>query len=197
MPTYPHFRNNRLTLKMDTDYSGQDRMEIEDAVLRKLGNHPRIVTYHGRDDSTGALILETAPNGDVLSYLINHSDTSLCICAKWGLQLAEGIVYLHSKHVIWADCNPSNLLLTSDLDIHLCDFGGSSISGLRPTVCPGAAYSLPCLEWLADPNMDIFSFGSVLFEIFTLHPPHADLTRELNCYSDTFALTMAKQSTKS
>ena len=153
-------------------------MEIEDAVLRKLGNHACIVTYHGRDESTGALILETAPNGDVQSYLISHSDTSLRIRAKWGLQLAKGIVYLHSKHVIWADCNPSNLLLTSDLDIRLCDFGGSSISGLRPTVCPGAAYSLPRLEWLADPNMDIFSVGSVLFEIFTLRPPYAGLSRE-------------------
>ena len=60
MPTYPHFRNHQLTLKLDTDPSGQDRMEIEDAILRKLGNHPHIVTYRGRDDSTGALILDTA-----------------------------------------------------------------------------------------------------------------------------------------
>jgi serine/threonine protein kinase len=180
MPTSPHFRNHQLTLKIDTDPGGQFMMKIEDAILRILGNHPRIVTYHGTDDSTGALILDTAPNGDVQSYLLNHSDASLCIRAKWGLQLAEGIGYLHSKHVIWADCNPSNLLLTSDLDILLCDFGGSSISGLPPSVCPGAAYSLPRLEWLADANMDIFSFGSVLFEILTLRSPYAGLTRELN-----------------
>ena len=133
----------------------------------------------------------------VQSYLLNHSDTSLCIRAKWGLQLAEGIGYLHSKHIVWADCNPSNLLLTSDLDILLCDFGGFSISGLPPSVCPGAAYSLPRLEWLADPNMDIFSFGSVLFEIFTMRPPYAKLTRESNSYFDIMALTTVEQSTKS
>jgi len=133
------------------------------------------VTYHGRNDATVALILDTAPNGDVQRYLANHLDTPFHIRAKWGVQLAEGIVHLHSNHVVWADCNPSNLLLTSDMDILLCDFGGSSTSGLPPLVCPGAVYSLPRLEWLAEPNMDIFSFGSVLFEILTLQMPYAEL----------------------
>ena len=171
MPTSPHFRNHQLTIKIDTNPGGQ-------FILRTLGNHPRIITYHGKDDITGALILDTAPNGDVQRYLCDHSDTPLHIRAKWGLQLAEGIVYLHSKHVVWADCNPSNLLLTSNLDILLCDFGGSSISGLPPSVCPGTAYSLPRLEWLADENMDISSFGSVLFAILTLRPPYVGLTLE-------------------
>jgi len=175
MPTRPHFRNPQLTVKMDMDSSGEFMMNIEDTILKTLGNHPRIVTYHGRDDATGALILSTAPNGDVQHYLHDHSDTPLRIRAKWGLQLAEGIVYLHSKHIVWADCNPSNLLLTSDLDILLCDFAGSSMFGLRPFVCPGTAYSLPKLEWSADANMDIFSFGSVFFEILTLQPPYAGL----------------------
>ncbi|KIM81456.1 hypothetical protein PILCRDRAFT_8808 [Piloderma croceum F 1598] len=173
MPISPHFRNPQLTVKLDTD---QFMMEVEDTILRLLGNHPRIVTYHGRDDTTGALIFDTAPNGDVQRYLLSHSDTPLHIRAKWGFQLAEGIVYLHSKHIVWADCNPSNLLLTSDLDILLCDFAGSSISGLSPSVCPGAVYSLPRLEWLADTNMDIFSFGCVFFGILTLQSPYAGLT---------------------
>jgi serine/threonine protein kinase len=181
MPTIPHFGDHQLTVKIDEDPGGELRMDIEDAIFRTLGNHPRIIKYHGKsDDITGGLILDTAPNGDVQHYLYDHSDTPLRIRVKWGLQTAEGIVYLHSKHVIWADCTPSNLLLTSDLDILLCDFGGSSISGLRPTVCAGAAYSLPRLEWSADANMDIFSFGSMLFEILTLRPPYAGLTGELN-----------------
>ena len=177
MPTSPHFRNPQLTVKSDTD---EFMMDIEDAILRLLGNHSRIVTYRGRDDTTGALIFDTAPNRDVQRYLISHSDTPLRIRAKWGFQLAEGIVYLHSKHIVWADCSPSNLLLTSDLDILLCDFAGSSISGLPPSVCPPAVYSIPRLEWLADANMDIFSFGSVFFEILTLQSPYAGLTRKLN-----------------
>jgi serine/threonine protein kinase len=155
-------------------------MFIEVKILKQLGNHARIVSYHGRDDATGALILSTAPNGDVKRYLADHPDTPLHTRAKWGLQLAEGIVYLHSKHIVWADCNPSNLLLTSDLDILLCDFGGSSMFDLPPSVCPGAVYCLPRLAWLADPNIDIFSFGSVLFEILALEMPYAVLECELN-----------------
>lgn len=170
MPIFPHFQNPQLTLKLEDD---PNLAEIEHDILTLwLGKHPRIVGYHGRDSSTGALIFDTAPNGDVEAYLHGHPDVSLLIRAKWGLQVAEGLVYLHSKLVIWADCNPANILLTSDLDILLCDFGGSSMFGIRPLVCPGSAYALPRLAWLPDPNMDIFSFGSVLFMMFTLEHPH-------------------------
>jgi hypothetical protein len=69
------------------------------------------------------------------------------------------------KH-IWADCNPSNPIPTSDLDILPCDFSGSSISGVPPSVCP--VYVLPRLQRLVDPNMDILLCGSVLSDILTL-----------------------------
>jgi len=38
---------------------------------------------HGRDDATGALILSTAPNGDVQRYLADHPDAPLHTRAKW------------------------------------------------------------------------------------------------------------------
>jgi hypothetical protein len=76
MPTSPHFRNHQLTIKIDTDPGGQFMMNVEDAILRMLGNHPRIITYHGKDDITGALILDTAPNGDVQFSFPSYSHSS-------------------------------------------------------------------------------------------------------------------------
>jgi hypothetical protein len=75
MPTNRHFRNPLLTVKTDDpDEGGQLKMFIEDNILKQLGNDMRIVSYHGGDDATGALILSTAPNGDVQRYLADHPD---------------------------------------------------------------------------------------------------------------------------
>jgi len=72
MPTNRHFRNSLLTVKTDDpDEGGQLRMFIEDNILKQLG------------DATGALILSTAPNGDVQRYLADHPDAPLHTRAKW------------------------------------------------------------------------------------------------------------------
>ena len=43
----------------------------------------------------------------------------------FGRQLMEGLNYLHSKGVIYADLKPSNVLLNEYGDLKLCDFGFS------------------------------------------------------------------------
>jgi hypothetical protein len=76
-------------MKIEMDPGGQSMMNIQDDILRSLGNpSPHIME---KDDITGAVILDTAPSGDVQRYLYDRSDTPLRIRTKWGLQLAEGI----------------------------------------------------------------------------------------------------------
>jgi serine/threonine protein kinase len=38
-------------------------------------------------------------------------------------QILRGLKYLHSAHVIHRDLKPSNVLLNSNCDLRLCDFG--------------------------------------------------------------------------
>ncbi|KAJ7223504.1 kinase-like domain-containing protein, partial [Mycena pura] len=126
----------------------------------------------GQVAETEPLRLAVAPNGDLRQYLSHHPGVSQHQRAKWGLQIAEGIAYLHSHKIVWGDCCPANMLLTADLDVLLCDFVGSSMPGTgRTTVAPPIQYCNPALDFFfnysGDRKVDIFAFGCVFLEILT------------------------------
>lgn len=51
----------------------------------------------------------------------------------FGRELLEGLNYLHSQGVIYADLKPSNVLLNEYGDLKLCDFGLSKkLEDLKP-----------------------------------------------------------------
>ncbi|KAJ7834986.1 Alpha/Beta hydrolase protein [Mycena olivaceomarginata] len=94
--------------------------------------------------------------------------------AKWGLQIAEGIAFVHSHQIVWGDCSTANMLLTADLDILLCDFGGSALYGGRTNVLPPLCYCDPTIPYEDNlyngKKVDIFGFGCVFLEILTYNP---------------------------
>ncbi|KAJ7463838.1 kinase-like domain-containing protein, partial [Mycena galericulata] len=148
-----------------------------------LGPHPRIVECLNENiyllpvetryevAKTEPLRFTTAPHGDLMRYLFTHPDVPPQLRAKWGLQIAEGIAFVHSRNIVWADCNPENLLLTADLDILLCDFGGSAFDGQRADVAPPMRYCDPTVPYSDNfsrgKKVDVFAFGCVFLEILT------------------------------
>ncbi|KAJ7066348.1 kinase-like domain-containing protein [Mycena amicta] len=114
-----------------------------------------------------------APNGDLERYLYAHPDVAAHTRAKWGLQIAEGIALLHANDIVWGDCSPSNILLTAELDVWLCDFEGSALPGAGRNDCaPPRRYRDPSIDVVenfnGDKRVDIFAFGCVILEILTV-----------------------------
>ncbi|KAJ7189455.1 kinase-like domain-containing protein [Mycena pura] len=150
-----------------------------------LGRHPRIVECMniGETDeeiaSEEPLVLAMAPNGDLREYMQKHPNVPQRLRARWGLQIAEGLALLHEKRVVWADCTPANMLLTDDLDILLCDFGGAGIGGFENYAAPPLCYSDPEQDnagaFMGQKSLDIFAFGCVFLEILTYN---ADFLRK-------------------
>ncbi|KAJ7805548.1 hypothetical protein B0H14DRAFT_3882863 [Mycena olivaceomarginata] len=131
-------------------------LSTERIVYSCLGPHPRILEC--LNENIYSLPVETryevakseplrftiAPNGDLMRYLLAHPHVSPPqLRAKWGLQIAEGIAFVHSHQIVWGDCSTANMLLTADLDILLCDFGGSALYGGRTNVLPPLRYCDP------------------------------------------------------
>ncbi len=48
-----------------------------------------------------------------------HEDT----VKKLGIELVEGLSYLHASSIIYSDLKPSNILLNEYGVLKLCDFG--------------------------------------------------------------------------
>ncbi|KAJ6541650.1 kinase-like domain-containing protein [Mycena capillaripes] len=117
------------------------------------------------------LRLAEAPHGDLQSYLWGHPDVPQQLRAKWGNQIAEGIAHVHAHNIVWADCSLTNLLVTAELDLLLCDFGGSGMHEDRTDVVPPGRYcdpNVPLTElYYSGRKLDIFAFGCVFLEILT------------------------------
>ncbi|THH04333.1 hypothetical protein EW146_g10205, partial [Bondarzewia mesenterica] len=140
--------------------------DMENEIYERLGSHPRIVPVSTTDAVEGFLVLQYQTNGSVLEYIMTHL-TPFELHLRWIIQLAEGIAYIHSKNVVWCDCKLPNVLVTADLNIVLCDFGGSSIDGCPAGVGPPIFYILPSQldtsTWRYPPNQDRFAFGTCTF----------------------------------
>lgn len=72
---------------------------------------------------------------------------------------------------------PDNFLIHGtwplDLDLWLCDFGGSTCKDLDVSgnALPDAGFFDPNSDWTPSPAVDVFSLGSVLYTILTGHWP--------------------------
>ncbi|KAJ3716666.1 kinase-like domain-containing protein [Lentinula raphanica] len=142
-------------------------------------SHPRIIAFQGiaEMEQEEYLVLQYHPKGDLWTYLLNN-DPSLSTRIHWAIEIAEGIAYLHSKSIVWADPHLRNILVTEDLHVVLTDFAFSIISPdwmHRFSTMPPPIFACPTGFWGMTPNRaDIFGFGVILFALLTRRFPWVD-----------------------
>jgi serine/threonine protein kinase len=155
-------------------------LEVEEQILRILGQHPRIVQLKGKHED--GLLLEYLPNGSIERYLRSKAPcTTMAQRLRWGQQIVEGLAYIHEKNILHCDVSVGNLLLDSDLSIKLCDFQGRFLQASgNVTLDGGAAESV--MSSMPRPNRnyqdrrtDIFAFGTALYFILTDKLPFPEL----------------------
>ncbi|KAK3189111.1 hypothetical protein Dsin_028672 [Dipteronia sinensis] len=134
---------------------------------------------------TNLLVYEYMPNGSLGEVLHGKRggflkwDTRL----KIAIEAAKGLCYLHHDCcplIIHRDVKSNNILLNSDFEAHVADFGlakflfqdtgnsecMSAIAGSYGYIAPEYAYTLK-----VDEKSDVYSFGVVLLELITGRRP--------------------------
>ena len=146
----------------------KDAQRGEIIIYELLGRHPRIVSYpsHGYNPISFELLLQHHPWGDLNWYLQQHPEVPFQDRLAWAVEIAQGIAYLHSKEVVWNDMHLGKVLVTDDLHIVLCDFGGSyvkpdptyffKIGPPLPYIWPDGYYGQTIKR------QDIFGFGVII-----------------------------------
>ena len=81
------------------------------------------------------------------AYLLDPANTNLKISHKFSLLngVASGLAYLHNHKpvVIHRDLTARNVLLDSELNAKICDFGNSRVMDLDPDTSPETFTSVP------------------------------------------------------
>jgi len=149
-------------------------------------NHPNIVTFY---DLAAAgecefLVMEHVA-GKTLDRVIPKHGLRLREALRYAIQMADALAAAHAAGVIHRDLKPGNIMITEAHVVKLLDFGlaklahpsepeSASESVTQPGMILGtAAYMSPeqAEGKKLDARSDIFSFGSVLYEMLTGRRP--------------------------
>jgi serine/threonine protein kinase/Tol biopolymer transport system component len=163
---------------------------VQEAKTASALNHPGIVTIHdiSQHDGVDFIAMEFVA-GRTLDRVIPRRGLGLNETVDYGIQIADALAAAHGAGIVHRDLKPSNVIVNENGRIKVLDFGlaklvdhpGRAAWEAGPTKTDSAlvtaqgaivgtvAYMSPeqAEGKAVDARTDIFSFGSVLYEMVT------------------------------
>ena len=166
------------------------RRFVQEAKTASALNHPNIVHIYDIADADGVqFIAMEYVAGKTLDQWIGRKGLRLNEALKYAIQIADALAKAHSAGIIHRDLKPSNVMVTENGLVKVLDFGlaklaetstgelGETATVRAPegpnteegTIVGTIAYMSPeqAEGKKVDARSDIFSFGSVLYEMVT------------------------------
>lgn len=163
-----------------------DQIKREISIM-KLVRHPYVVRLHEviATRTKIYIILEFITGGELFDKIVHHGRLSEAESRRYFQQLIDGVDYCHIKGVYHRDLKPENLLLDSQGNLKISDFGLSASPGegvnILKTTCGTPNYVAP--EVLSHKGYDgavadIWSCGVILYVLMAGYLPfdEVDLT---------------------
>ena len=167
------------------------RRFVQEAKAASALNHPNIITIYDIDQTDGRdFIAMEFVSGKTLDELIPTTGIRLSLALKYAVRIADALAKAHSAGIVHRDLKPSNIMVNDDGIVKILDFGLAKLTeqaqgnefASTATVDPGrmihtekgaivgtVGYMSPeqAEGKTVAPSSDIFSFGSVLYEMVT------------------------------
>jgi eukaryotic-like serine/threonine-protein kinase len=178
-----------LRPNLTADPFAADRFEREAKAAGAL-THPNIIStlQFGRS-SVGLFIAMEWIEGKTWREL---PSLPIATALNYARQAAQGLAAAHAAQIIHRDIKPENIMLSHKGEVKILDFGLARQNGpsqpdpeaigfsgtISGTLSGTLSYMPPelLLGDLASSASDVFSLGSVLYELFTAHHPFAGET---------------------
>ncbi|MBN2318513.1 MAG: serine/threonine-protein kinase [Acidobacteria bacterium] len=167
------------------------RRFVQEAKAASALNHPNIVHIYDVSSDAGVdFIAMEFVEGKTLDEQIGRRGLPLKDTLKYAVQIADALAKAHSAGIVHRDLKPSNIMVNEDGTVKILDFGLAKLTetaaageftatatmeaGEKPVTEKGVivgtvAYLSPeqAEGKEIDSRSDIFSFGSVLYEMIT------------------------------
>ncbi len=150
-------------------------------------NHPGICTIYDIEDDTNGqpfIVMEKLEGISLKDRLLSGQPLDLEEILDIGIQVSDALIACHEKGIIHRDIKPANIFITKSGQVKILDFGlakmapafatGEYVAADDPLSISGdifgtAVYMSPeqARGEELDPRTDIFSLGSVLYQMAT------------------------------
>jgi len=177
-----------LTPAMAKDANLLQRFQREARAASAL-NHPNICTIHGIEqfESEHFIVMELL-DGELLGDRIKRGPLDAESLLTLGVQIVDALESAHSKGIVHRDMKPANIFVTARGQAKILDFGiakidhqlsvdpSSMIQTIRKDQLTSAGTTMGTVAYMSpeqargeitDARTDLFSFGTVLYQMAT------------------------------
>ena len=177
--------------ELEDDAASRERF-LADARAAMTVSHPNIAELYEVGDDRGLFLVYEFTPGETLNKVIAGHPMNPRRALDLAVQIADALADAHAAGIVHGDLRPANIVETPRGAAKILDMGlsawtrggaarrraaqsrlaaGSGEPEVAPYLSPEQAVGEP-----VDSRTDIFSFGVVLFEMFTGRPPFAGAT---------------------
>lgn len=161
----------------DTDFD-PERFHRESLVVARL-QHPRIVrVLDAGSDQHGCYMISELIEGESLADKIKHTSLGSVELALLMAAIADGMAYAHNMGIVHRDLKPQNILIDSEGNPHIADFGLAKQwkNVVDHPTRSGRWFGTPAFmapEQVAgaperiEPRTDVYALGVILFQLLT------------------------------
>lgn len=179
-------------MRLEADPACFARFQREAEIGKRL-QHPNILRFIETPDQQRPYIVMEYVDGRPLGALLTEGEPfPIEEAVKIASSVCEALSYLHEREIIHRDLKPHNIMIGEDGSLRLIDFGLAKSAAMRRITFGGFSPTLGTVEYMApeqvnrkrgDERTDIYSLGSMLYEMTTGHRPFNEPDLYLNAHA--------------
>jgi serine/threonine protein kinase len=157
------------------------RFERESRVAASLQHENIVHIYDYWKRPNYAIVMEYVDGTDLAEIIEKTGPLPVDVGVMIAIQVCSALDYAHMRGLVHRDIKPSNIMIKRNGEVKLMDFGIAHTRHLDALTLPGTLIGTPAymspeqiLGQQLDVRSDIFSFGIVLYEMFTGVKPFSD-----------------------